>query len=281
LIGGLTARSYPVSQDATLRSDAAADSATLGETYVVVETAPCPPTTTCFEESAPALAYSSGWHSVASANASGGAFRVNPSKSGQGSLRFPFEVGPGATGKLVYRHARSTKGGTADVYLDGVFRQTIDYRDATGKLETPVFGFEARFEGLAAGAHTFELRNVKGAAYVDAFCLESAEATGAAASGPGATSSRVDTLTASGSSLLSFVVPVGTQSVSAVASGPGLLRLVLIDPAGVVLASADGVDGVAVLERAVSSAGTFQLKVIKLGPGAITAWTAATPFGPR
>jgi hypothetical protein len=122
---------------------------------------------------------------------------------------------------------------------------------------------------------------VKGAAYVDAFCLESAEATGAAASGPGATSSRVDTLTASGSSLLSFVVPVGTQSVSAVASGPGLLRLVLIDPAGVVLASADGVDGVAVLERAVSSAGTFQLKVIKLGPGAITAWTAATPFGPR
>ena len=69
--------------------------------------------------------------------------------------------------------------------------------------------------------------------------------------------------------------------ISAVASGKGLLRLVLIDPSGLTLATADAVDGVAVLDTTVSRTGVYQVKVLNLGTSLTQTWTAATPFGLR
>jgi hypothetical protein len=281
LIGALAARSFAVAQDVTLRGDYASDVATLADTYALSGNAACPPTVSCLEESANQVAYSSGWHSVAHSGASGGSFQVNPSKSGNGSLKLTFDVPAEATGAVAYHFARSTRGGTADVYVDGVFQLQINFNGTSGKLEDPVFGFEARFGGLAAGSHTLELRNVKGAAYVDRFCLESATSTGTPTSGPGSTASALSALGPLGSLVQSLNAPAGTQSISAVASGAGLLRVILVDPAGVTLATADAVDGVAVLDTAVTRTGLYQVKVLNLGTNLTQTWMAATPFGLR
>ena len=98
LIGALVARSYPVAQDVTLRGDSASDVASLGNTYALTGNASCGGTATCLEDDAAQLAYSSGWHQVADADASGGHFRVNPNKNGSGSLRLAFDVAAGRTG---------------------------------------------------------------------------------------------------------------------------------------------------------------------------------------
>ncbi len=281
LIGGLSARSYPVAQNVTLRGDSASDAATLADAYALVGNARCPTTAFCIEDGAARVSYSPGWHSVADAQASGGSFTVNPSKSGQGSLAVAFDIPAGSTGAVVYHYAKSTKGGTADVFIDGAFQQQIRYDDGGGTLDKPLFGASARFADLGAGSHKLELRNVKGAAYVDRFCLESAASGGSSAAGPGPTTSLVQSLAALAASIQPISAPAGTQSISAVASGSGLLRLLLLDPAGKVLASADSVGGVAVLERAVSTSGVFQVKVVNLGASLTETWTAVTPFGPR
>ena len=281
LIGALVARSYPVAQDITLRGDSASDVASMGNTYALVGNSFCGATTTCLEDDAAQFAYSSGWHQVADGDASGGHFRVNPSKNGSGSLKLTFDVAAGRTGAVVYHFAKSTKGGTADVYVDGAFKSQLAFKGSTGSLNDPVFGFDARFDGLAAGPHTFELRNIKGAAYVDRFCLESAVSTGTSTTGPGSTTSIISALGPLGSLVQSLNAPAGTQSISAVASGQGLIRLILIDSAGVTLASADAVDGVAVLETTVSRTGVYQVKVLNLGTNLTQTWAAATPFGKR
>jgi len=281
LIGALVARSYPVAQDITLRGDSASDVASLGSTYALVGNDSCGSTTTCHEDDAAQLAYSSGWHQVADADASGGHFRVNPSKNGSGSLKLTFDVPSGQTGAVVYHFAKSTKGGTADVYVDGVFKSQIAFSGSTGSLNDPVFGFNARFEGLAAGPHTFELRNVKGAVYVDRLCLESAASTGTSTNGAGPTTSILSTLGSLGSLVQSVNAPAGTQSISVVASGDGLVRVILVDPTGLTLATADGVNGVAVLDKTVSRTGLYQVKVLNLSTNLTQTWMAATPFGLR
>ena len=182
---------------------------------------------------------------------------------------------------MIYHYAKSTKGGTADAYIDGVFKSQIAFNASTGSLNDPVFGFNVRFGGLAAGPHTFELRNVKGAAYVDRFCLESAASTGTPTTGPQSTTTAISSLGALSSVVQSINAPAGTQSISAVASGDGPLRVILVDPTGLTLATADGVNGVAVLDTTVSRTGLYQLKVLNLGTSLTKTWTAATPYGLR
>ena len=281
LIGALVARSYPVAQDITLRGDSASDVASLGSTYALVGNASCGSTTTCVEDDTPQLAYSSGWHQVADSDASGGHFRVNPNKNGSGSVKLTFDVPAGQTGAVVYYFAKSTKGGTADVYVDGAYKSEIAFNASTGSLNDPVFGFNARFADLPAGSHTFELRNIKGSAYVDRFCLESAASTGTPTTGPQSTTSVTSTLATLSSMVQSVNAPGGTQSISVVASGDGLLRVILVDPVGVTLASADGVNGVAVLDTTVSRTGVYQVKVLNLGTNLTQTWVAATPYGVR
>ena len=279
LIGALVARSYPVAQDVTLRGDSASDVASMGNTYALTGNASCGGATTCLEDNAAQLTYSSGWHQVSDADASGGHFRVNPNKNGTGSVKLTFDVAAGKTGAVVYHFAKSTKGGTADVYIDGVFKSQIGFSGNTGSLHDPVFGFDARFEGLAPGPHTFELRNIKGAAYVDRLCLESAASNATTTTGPGTTTSALSAVSALGSVVQSLNAPAGTQKISVVANGNGLLRIILIDPAGLTLATADAVDGVAVLDTSVTRTGVYQVKVLNLGTSLTQTWTAATPFG--
>lgn len=286
LIGGLVARTYPVAQNQTLRGDTAADSATFASTYALVGNAFCenpPPTVTCLGEDDPHVAYSRGWHKASDPDALDGRFRFNTGRDSSHGLSFAFDVPEGATGALVYHFARSPQGGTADVYVDGVFRDTLSYQGPNGSTRDPEFGSSAGYDGLAPGAHTFELRNLQGVAYVDGFCLESAFGTAVATSGPGATSSAVQVLGASQSALQSVSVAAGAAaiSVAAVSEAGGPFRVVLASPAGAVLATAESAGGVAVIEAAISQTGLYTVQVVNVGTAPLELWTSATPFGTR
>lgn len=281
LIGGLVARAYPVAQDATLRSDTAADSVTFADAYRLVGNASCqtlPKQVKCFEENNGAVTYSSGWHTVVNANASGGQYRYRNGNQAA-ALSFKFRVADGATGALIYRYATSAKGGAADVYIDGVMKGAISF-NGPGTEKNPAFGASARFDNIAGGEHTFELRNARGGVYIDQYCLESSYFTSTSSAGPGGTDSATRSLGPAAELLQTVNAAAGAQAISVLAQGDGnaRLRIVLIDPLGSVLRAAESVNGVAVLDAPVSATGAYVVKVVNLGLTATEVWSLATPW---
>jgi hypothetical protein len=284
LLGGILGRAWPVRNEQTLRGDAAADTASLGLTYKLVGNAFCqtpPPVVNCFDQEDAHVSYAKGWHLVSSSNASGGSYRYHTGSPSNG-VSFAFEVS-GGSGALVYHYAKSTEGGTADVYIDGVFKQTINYAGSSGTNKNPQFGFSARYAGLTLGAHTFELRNVKGPAFVDRFCLEDSAFTTTPATGPGSTTSLVNMLDPLVEMLQTVQVPVGAQAIAVAAQSRdgSPVRLLLLDPLGGILATADGLTGMAVIERTIALPGAYVVKVVNTGRAAAEVWTLATPWGTR
>jgi hypothetical protein len=237
---------------------------------------PPPPTVECLDDSDSHISYSDGWHLVNASGASGGHFRFHTGKSSSHSASLTFNVAAGKTGKLTYYYGTSTKGGTADVVLDGVAR-AVSYAGTSGGLKDPVFGSKLEFANLAPGSHTLVIQNLNDAVYVDGFCLESSMSTSQPSSGPGATMSSSNNLSA-GQELLS-TVPVGTGataiSVAAASSLP--IKLALISPSGAVLQLVDSVNGVAVINAPVTQAGNYVVKTVNVNLGPVQVWTVVTP----
>jgi hypothetical protein len=240
---------------------------------------PAPPVTTCLEDNDPQISYAKGWHLANSATASAGHFRFNASTNTGTAASLTFSVPAGSTGSLKYNYATSTKGGSADIYLDGAFRETISYVGSSGGMKDPVFGFNSKYGGLAAGQHTFELRNMKGVAYIDGFCLTSASSSSTPASGPGQTTTSSGTPGAGLGLLQDVAVPPGGTAISSVAeSSIGVpIQLLILSPTGVVLASSTSTSGITVAEAPVSEAGMYVVKTINLSLGPVSVWTASTP----
>ena len=235
----------------------------------------------CFEDDDSHIAYDSGWHSVNYPAASGGHFRLGTGNDGQHGATLNFDVAGGQSGKITYHYLKSTKGGTADLYLDGSFRTTVDYKGSVGKLREPEKqeGYQVYISGLAPGGHVLELRNMRGAVYVDGFCTESSSSSAQPSSGPGTTTSNTTSLSVGKQALQSLALPAGTQAISVVAeAAPELpIQLVLIDPSGAVLNTANNSTGIATINRTVSGAGIYTIKVINVSVGSVKVWTAATP----
>lgn len=240
----------------TTPADRAPDAGSFGASWAVC----LAPKVTCIDEDSPAIAYSDNWHDL-------GATRMHGGNAKNDTLQLTVTVPAGRTGKLTYNYATSPKGGSADVFIDGVARGTIHYAGTQGSTKAPATGASVSYGGLAAGTHTFELRNMSGNVYVDGFCLENATATGTAASGPAATSS---------SSTVD--VPANAYSVSLFAESAGALpiSIALVDPTGLTLGTSNAA-GQTVVTVPVSKAGTYTVKVINLNVGALDVWTAATP----
>ena len=284
LLGSIYARTFVLTGDQTTRSNTAVDLTGTGDPYVLVGNAACaPPSTTCLEDDDSHIAYSNGWHLVSNPNASAGHFRMNTGSDRQNGAALNFTVASGRTGRMEYRFAKSTKGGTADVYLDGVFRQTVSYKGSTGTMQSPQFGSSVSYPGLTSGSHVFELRNLQGVAYVDAFCLESSSSNAQPASGPGQTTSGNSTLAVGQQAIQQLPLPGGTQAIAIVAEASANvpIQLVLIDPSGSVLTTANSSAGLAVIEMPVSTAGTYLVKLVNVSAGPVTVWTAATPLVAR
>lgn len=259
----------------TQPADRAPNAGSVGANWAVCLT----PAVVCVEDDDASISYSDGWHLINDTDASGGHFRMHSGNSPNHSASITINVANGSTGKLTYYYATSPKGGSAQLFLDGVSKGTVNYNGTAGSTKAPVFGASVQFANLAAGSHTLEIRNMSGTTYVDRFCLESATSTGAPTSGPGATSTS-DASPAAGSSVTSLLaVPAGATAISVVAeSTPQVpVRIVLIDPTGLSLATADNTSGLAVLNVPVTSSGTYLIKTINLSLGPVQVWTAATP----
>jgi M6 family metalloprotease-like protein len=241
-------------------------------------------TETCVPDDDPRIAYTSGWHRLAASGASGGGFALHTGNSASHSARFEFTVPAGKSGALTYHYATSSKGGSADVFVDGVNAGSVSYAGSAKSAREPDFGPAKRIGSLSAGTHTFELRNMRDAVYVDGLCLEEAGASGSASpTGPGATTSETSSLGIGQQLGSTLTVPVGTQAISVAAeSSLGLpIRLLLISPSGSVLAASEASTGLATIDQPVTQAGSYVVKVVNLSLGPLQVWSVATPWGAR
>jgi hypothetical protein len=59
------------------------------------------------------------------------------------------------------------------------------------------------------------------------------------------------------------------------------IQLVLIDPSGAVVQTADASSGFAVIQTPVSGSGIYVVKLVNVGLGPVSVWTAATPLVAR
>ncbi|HKN53706.1 MAG TPA: hypothetical protein VJX66_14490 [Amycolatopsis sp.] len=281
LLGAMFARTFLVTGNTTTRSTTAIDQTGAGDAYALVGNGFCaPPVITCLEDDDTRIAYGNGWHRITDPDASGGHFRMTASKS---SATLAFTVPGGKSGAVTYKYATSPKGGSAQIYLDGVLQGTVNYSGTAGTTRAPVFGPSTRLGGLRAGDHTLEIRPTSGVVYVDGFCLESSSSNAQPSAGPGTTTTSSSTLAVGQQALLPVVVPAGGQALSIVTEpGSGVpIQIALIDPAGSVLTTADASTGLAVIDTSVSKSGTYVVKVVNVGLGPVDVWTVATPLVAR
>ncbi|HEV8383365.1 MAG TPA: Ig-like domain-containing protein [Candidatus Acidoferrales bacterium] len=232
----------------------------------------------CIEDDDSRIAYSPGWHLVNSSNASTGHFRLHNGADSTHFLRLDFNL-VADNGTLDYYFATSTKGGAADVYVDGAFATTINYQGSSGAMRDPVFGAKQSFTIIGKGAHVFELRNLRGTVYVDKICTTDGSSSAAPTSGPGQTTSSTNSLALGQSLLQSLTVPSGTQVLSVVAEASTTVpyQLVVISPSGTVLGTVDSSNGIATANVAATAPGVYLIKLVNVGLGPVTIWSAATP----
>ncbi|HXL81037.1 MAG TPA: PKD domain-containing protein, partial [Pyrinomonadaceae bacterium] len=262
------------------------------------------PVTDCMEDDDARITYSDGWHNGTSTNASAGHFRWHSGKSPSHTAAIDFSIPANGTGVFSYRYGKSTKGGTAEVFIDGVSRGTISYKGTAGSDKSPEFAsggvpYEARYEGLATGSHRFELRNMADSVFVDGFCLTvtvqpqvvtnsggssggtttQSSFTGTPAAGPGQSTSNDSSVNAGQESKSNVTLGTNARALSIVAETSGNLpvKLALVSPTGLTLQIVDAVNGVAVLTTPVTQGGIYTVKVINVNLGPVQVWTVATP----
>ena len=202
------------------------------------------------------LSYSGTWQVASSALASAGSYRkASVSKKSVPRLNFAFA---GSAGQLAY--PRDSRGGLADVYVDGVNRGRISYYNATPDVA------RLPLTGLADGVHQVELRGVQGAVYFDGALLDGGllstntqlvneTETFAGTVGPSANNLEIDEIP----------FEVGTDVITIKASlgwtGGVDVDFALVDPAGNEVASGATLGNPEVLEYAVAVPGTYKYRV--------------------
>jgi len=246
----------------------------------VTVTVSATPSPQCFEDDDPHFVYDNGWHTVSDANASAGHYHLKDGKSDPHGMSFTFQLQSGQ-GTLQYFYAISSKGGSASVYIDGTFFGSVSYQGGSGSMHSPTFGVSSTYTVLNQGTHTFELRDINGAAYVDKICVTNSTASGAAAtSGPGTTAININPLAGDQQLIQTVTVPTNALGFSVLTEGDSntSYTLVVVDPIGSVLGSVNSSNGIAEVEGAVSKSGLYVIKLINNGTGALNVWTASTPF---
>jgi PKD repeat protein len=243
------------------------------------------PSPTCIEDNDSRIAYSGGWHLVNSTSASDGHFRYHTGNSPQQFASLDFSVPSGSTGSLTYSFAKSPKGGTADVYLDGVLKATINYAGSVGSTQAPEFNpaYTVSIGNIPAGARKLEIKNMNGVVYLDRICLQSSTSSAQPSSGPGNTSNQSGSASAGQTSSNNYQTQPGSQviSVSAESSLNVPFKVVLVDPSGLTLQTGDSVAGIATISQPVTQGGVYVIKVVNLSLGPLQFTTTVTPLVAR
>jgi hypothetical protein len=230
------------------------------------------------------MQFDNGWHSGDSPNATGGHYRYN---AGQGTqphgMRLNFRL-TSDSGRVIYHYATSQNGGSADVYMDGVYVSTVSYKGNAGSTRSPIFGAQRSFDVHNSGAHTFETRSRgDGEEFDDEVCVENGGSDDRAQNGPGKTTNSENLVPAGQSLVQNLLVPDGVRALSVLADA-GInapFKLIVIAPSGATVGSADASAGRAVVEAPVSQAGVYLIQLVNVGVGPVNIWTAATPLVQR
>jgi len=250
---------------------------------VTIQVSASPPP--CLEDDDSRIAYSNGWHLINYAGASGGHFRYHSGNSPQHFANLDFSVPTGSTGAITYSFARSPKGGTADIYLDGVFKQTVNFAGGVGSTQAPEFkpGYQVQFGNLSAGAHKLEIKNLTGVVYVDGFCLTNSSSNAQPAAGPGNTANQSGAASPGQTSSSNYQMQAGSQQISVVAESTVNVpfKLALVNPSGLTLQTVDAVNGTAVLNASVTQSGIYVIKVVNVSLGPLQFNVTATPLVSR
>src|SRR5260370_12786589 len=241
-------------------------------------------TTQWFEDTDKSISYANGWHTINDSNASGGTFHLDTGND-QHAMTFNFVLQANSV-TLQYFFATSTKGGSAQVLIDGNPAGTINYQGSSGSMHDPVFiGPDGKristiFPITGAGPHKFELVNLNGPAYVDKFCVTSGSSSTMATSGPGTTATSTNLLAVGGQALQNLLVPSNALGFSVAAEADANLpyKLILIDPTGKLLGTVNSSStGIATVTMPVSTTGLYVIHAVNVRLGPVTNWTAATP----
>lgn len=203
------------------------------------------------------LSYSGSWSSVADTGTTDGAYRkATVSRKSVPRLNLAFE---GSAAQLLY--PRDSKGGLADVYVDGRNVGRISFYSATAddRNSFPI-------TGLGAGLHRVEVRGVSGNVYFDGSLTEGqlyatntviSEATSrfTGTMGPSAQNLEID----------EYPFQVGTDAISIKATlgwdGGVDIDFSLVDPDGNEVASGASLSNPETLEFAVAKPGTYKYLV--------------------
>lgn len=243
---------------------------------------------TTFEDNDPRVEYSNGWHMRQDSNASDGHFRMNNGQSPNFYARVRFTT-TGQNGSITYHYAKSPKGGTVEVLVDGMSKGFINSYGANGDKNSPEYGHNMKYDGLSSGEHTLELRSSNtgsqsnGTVYVDKFTVVNGSSTASPAAGPGATSSSSELIGIGQDLTKTINVSNATSEIAiAVESNSGLpIRVLIISPSGSVLKTANSVNGLATIEMPVSQSGAFLIKVVNLHTNVVQISTMVTPLETR
>jgi hypothetical protein len=136
-----------------------------------------------------------------------------------------------------------------------------------------------QFGSLAAGAHKLELKNLNGVVYLDRICLESSSSNSQPSTGPGSTSNQTGSAAAGQTSSSNYQPQSGSKeiSVSAESSLNVPFKVVLVDPSGLTLQTADSVAGIATVSQPVTKGGVYVIKVVNLSLGPLQFTVTTTP----
>jgi hypothetical protein len=215
------------------------------------------------DDSDSSIEYTGGWHRKSDPAATGGGYsrRIGSNKKGA-AARIVFDARD-----ITYLYGLTPGGGTADVYLDGVKLQTVNYGGAAS------FGKAVTFSNLGPGQHELKIVHVSGTVIVDGFRLDCASGSGVNAA---AVEYRSQTTTSTGSAsegpLLVRTVEVkpGDVEVSVLVEGAlAPLTVRLLDPVGTLLSTGGAlIPGLSAsgLDATVTKAGNYRLEIVNTLP---------------
>jgi hypothetical protein len=151
-----------------------------------------------------------------------------------------------------------------------------------GTTQAPEFKpeYKVQYTGLVGGNHKLEIKNMSGVVYVDGFCLENSSSSAQPTSGPGNTTNAPGSSAAGQTSSSNYQPQAGSQEMTVTAESSINLpfKVVLVDPSGLTLQTADAVSGIATLTAPVTQEGVYVIKVVNLSLGSIQFTTTTTPL---
>lgn len=224
------------------------------------------------DDSDAAVEYKGGWHLRENSSASQGGYHRrlgNNNGSNRPTARIVFDGND-----VTYFYVKSNTGGSANIFIDGVLRETLSYGSSQSGPENPTFGHSRTYSNLGAGTHQLVIEHLSGAGYVDGFSFGCEAGAGADASAA-AYHSQTEVSQTSGNQGLVWQRKItlggSDRELSVVVEGTALpVTVQLLDPKGLLLASGGAlIQGLSAsgLDQKISNTGNYTVRIPNVPAG--------------